>query len=118
MDDPAGEWLGDREVTRDGVTRCELAKLRLLGAAALLGDEAPRVEDASRGRIERARQITAENDALTLHLHARIRHGHRRHERMSVGMQGMRKELLARGVLDDVAEVHHGDALRDLPHDR
>ena len=33
-------------------------------------------------------------------------------------MQGMRKELLARGVLDDVAEVHHGDALRDLPHDR
>ena len=51
-------------------------------------------------------------------LGARVGDRHRREQRLGVGVLRLVVELLAVGDLDDLAEVHHGDAVGDVLHDR
>ncbi len=49
---------------------------------------------------------------------ARVGHRHRGEQRLRVRVQRRRVERVARGDLDDPAEVHHRDAVADMAHDR
>ena len=48
----------------------------------------------------------------------RVGHRHGRHQRAGVRMPRVRVELRRVGVLDDLAEVHHGHAVAHVAHDR
>ena len=46
-----------------------------------------------------------------------MRGGCRAEKEFRIGVAGAREEPIARGDLDDPAEVHHGDAIADVLHD-
>ena len=73
------------------------------------------MEGAARRRVDRGRRVARDDDAKALLL--RIGRRHRAEQRARVRMQRRRVELLGRALLDDLAEVHHRDALADVPHD-
>src|SRR5262245_50364748 len=76
----------------------------------------PGVEAAPRRRVDRARHVTLEQDPLALH--GRIGNRHRRQERLGIRMARVGVELLRRRDLDDLAQVHHCHARRDVLDDR
>jgi hypothetical protein len=100
----------------DEMPRFHFAHRRFLDAAARLGVGAARVEATASGRIDRARHITRENDTPTRRVGIGQRHG--REKRLRVGMERRREEGLAIGQLDDLAQIHHGDAVTDVLDDR
>ena len=86
-------------------------KWRLLHPASVDSDGTARVEAAAWRRVDRARNVTFQNDALALLLHNRVRDRHGRKQRLRVGMEWLAVEFLGIGELDDFAEVHHRDAV-------
>ena len=48
----------------------------------------------------------------------RIGNRNRREQRLRVRVERILVERVAVGELDDLADVHHGDPGRDVPHDR
>ena len=48
----------------------------------------------------------------------RIGQRHRRQQRPRVGVARVAEQLVGRRGLDDLAEIHHGDAVGDVLHDR
>ena len=76
---------------------------------------AARMEVAAARRVDRARHVALEHDALALR--QRIGDRHRREQRLGVRMDRPLVELLGRRELDDLAEVHDGDAVGDVAHD-
>ena len=114
-DDRADDDL-DREVTRDLVTRAELAQLGLLDRAALLRLPATSVEHAAGRRVDRAGQVTLQQDPLALARCSGVGHRHGRQQRVGVGVQRLLVEGVAVGELHDVTEIHHGDAVGDVAY--
>ena len=95
----------------------DLTELRGLLGALGLSDRATGVETAAARRIDRARRIAGEDDALAVLLHIRIRN-------RNCGEQGLRVRVVRLGVqalpigeLDHLAEVHDGHAVGDVLHD-
>src|SRR5262247_536814 len=80
--------------------------------ALLDGDGTARVEDAARGRAERARHLAPQHRALPRQLHRGIGNGHGGEQRLRVRMLGILVERLAIGDLHDLPEVHHGHSVR------
>jgi len=76
--------------------------------------EAPSVEAAAAGWIDRAGHIADQNDPLPLLFHDGIGNGDRGHQGLSVGMPGRLKQHIAAGQLHDSTEVHHGHAVGDF----
>ena len=85
------------------------AQCRLFGPAAVEDERAAGVEAASLRRIDRARHVALEDDGIAVGAGFGQRHG--RKQCLGVGMSWRRKDLAARGHLDDLAEIHHGDAV-------
>src|SRR5690606_38824075 len=78
---------------------------------------AARVEVATGWRVDRARNVTRQDDALTPLLDHRVRDRHRRQESLRVRVQRIGVERIAASRLDALAEVHHGHAIGDVAHD-
>jgi hypothetical protein len=74
------------------------------------------VEVAPGRRADRARDVALQQDALALDLGVGDRH--RGEQRLGVGVARVRVEVLRGRDLDDLAEVHHGDARADVLDDR
>ena len=108
----------DREVAGHLVTGTELAQHRLLDLALLLGLPAAGVEHAAGGRVDRAGQVALQQDALALAGRVGVGHRHGGQQRVGVGVQRLLVEAVAVGQLHDVTEVHHRDAVGDVPDDR
>src|SRR5262249_2059788 len=73
---------------------------------------------AARRRIDRARHLPLHGSESATGLDARIRHRHGVEKRPGVGMQRVVEQLVAIRELDDAAEIHHRDALAEMPHPR
>ena len=93
--------------------RRHLAQCGGFGAAARMRIGAAGVEMTARRRVDRARHVALEDDALAL-ARARLRDRHGRQQRLGVGMQRHLEQALLVGHLDDAAEIHDGDAMRDV----
>src|SRR5262245_57724817 len=103
-------------MARDEVARGELTERRLLlvgrGSRAVV-QRAARVEAAPGRRRERARHVSLEHEVPTRALHRGVRHDRSREERLRVRMLRRPEELRPRRELDDLAEVHDGDAVAE-----
>ena len=80
--------------------------------------EAPGAEPAPRRRVRRARQVALEQDPLAGALAARVGQRDRRQQRLRVRVRRAARTARACRDLDDLAEVHHRDAVGDVPHHR
>jgi len=100
------------QVAGDVVAGEDLAHLRLLLRAALEGVGAAGVEAAARGRVDRARHVALQDDALARRLGVGNRD--RRQERLGVGVLRAGEEGALVGELDDLAEIHDRDAVADV----
>src|SRR5258706_3108342 len=89
---------------------------RLLDGATLTRIRTARAEAATRRRVDSARHITLKHDARA----ARGGFGDRDRgeKRLRIRVPRPREELALVGELDDLAEIHHGDARCDVLHDR
>src|SRR3990172_6477844 len=93
-----------------------LAPLWLEPFANILGERAARVKPATRRRVDRAGDIAFQNDALAFSLDHRVWDGHRREQRLGVRVKRMVVKLISSRQLDDLAQVHYGCAIGDMPH--
>ena len=66
---------------------------------------APRVKTATNRRIQRARDLSTEDNFVARLI--RIRWEGRREEGLGIRMQGIPVELLIPGHLDHLAQIHH-----------
>ncbi|MCP4804430.1 MAG: agmatine deiminase family protein [Proteobacteria bacterium] len=96
--------------------RLQLGHVRLAGRLDVL--VATGVEPAARGWVQRRGHVTGQHDAMPLALLHRVRHGDRAHQRLGVGMLGVVADLGIGPDLDDAAQVHHRDAVADVPDSR
>src|SRR5205823_567812 len=78
-------------------------------------DRASGVEPAAARRVERAGDVAGEHDAVPGAFHHWIRLGHGGQQARGVRVLGPGGELLCRACLHDLAEVHDGDPVRDVP---
>src|SRR4029077_11837445 len=91
------------------------AKRGLVYAATVEGVRAARVEAAALRRVDRAWHIALQDDARARI--ARLRHRHGGEERESVGVLRRGEDLAFLRRLDDLAEIHHRDAMRHMLDD-
>ena len=85
---------------------------RILRATAVLGDRAPRVEPAARRRVDRVRRLALED--LRLGRSRGSRFGTTDSSAFVYGCCGSRTTVARRSLLDDPAEVHHGDPVGEV----
>src|SRR5262249_49730830 len=80
-------------------------EFRPLGLTACDSDRASSMEWTARWRMQRARHLSAQDDAFA---HG-ARHGHRNggEKRAAIGMSRICKQSFVRSDLDDAAEMHH-----------
>src|SRR6478735_7738269 len=90
---------------------CDLAQLRYLRAAPLVGPRAAGAEAAA-GRRRNRRWWLAGRHTLD-GTHVRIGHRDRLQQQVRVGMRGPCEQLLRRPDLAEAAEIHHRDAVAD-----
>src|SRR5690554_3752354 len=67
---------------------------------------------AARGRIERAREITGQNEPLFFA--PRVGTWRGAHQRFCIRMKGSGVELRRRPLFDHTPEVHHGDTMAEV----
>ena len=100
--------VGEREVAGRELSLVHRLEDRLVVAAlGELGVRAPGVEPAARGRIDRARHVALEDDALLRRGEVRVRDGHRGQERPRVRVLRVAVESRPVRHLDDLPQVHH-----------
>src|SRR2546422_6647259 len=89
----------------------------LLGrpAASFEGDGASRMESASGRDIRGIRSLALQDDALPTSV--RVGDRHDGHERLRVGVPRILDQLSRRPFLDDLAQVHDPDAVREDPRE-
>ena len=79
---------------------------------------ATRAEPAAGRGIRGTRNIALQDDPPPCALLPRIRQRNGRKQRLSVRMRGHAEYLIDVSDLDDLAEIHHRNAVGDMPHDR
>ena len=79
-----------------------------------LRPRAPRVEPTPRRRVDRGRNVPFQDDPALRLGELRVGHRHRGHQRARVGVAWLGVEGVPLGGLDDLAQVHHRDAVRDV----
>src|SRR5262249_40746708 len=106
-----GWWLFD---AGDPVTGSLLFEGRdERGAGGVFGRMlAARMEHAAGRRIRGRGYVAAQHDAALLHRRVRDRDG--REQRLRVRHQGLAVEVDGRRELDNLAEIHDGDAIGDV----
>ena len=104
-----------RKMTGNLPAEANLPQRRSLLRAGGLGDRASRVKPAAARRISRAWNVAPDNGRPCLLVSTLSRH--RGQQGLRVGVLGMLVEVLAGGDLDDLAEIHHGHAVRYVTND-
>src|SRR5215213_6678616 len=102
-------------MTRHPLTAFDRPKLRLFRPAAIEHVWTPGVEAATAGRVDRARYVALQDDRVANG--AGLRHRHGRQQRLGVRMPRRGEDLLPWRHLDDLAEIHHGNAVRHMLDD-
>ena len=93
----------------------DINQFRLLRGAFLAAAVAPRVEAAALRRVDGARHITFQH---VLHRgDVRIGNRNRPQQRLRVRMQRVVEQFLLRRNFDDVAQIHHSNAVADVFND-
>ena len=100
------------EVAGHPVARRGFSQDRLFLPAPLLGMRTASVKTASCGRLHGARDIAVQDDALAFG--SRVGSRNRRQQRLGLGMKRAAIEGFLVGDLDQLAEVHHRDAVADV----
>jgi len=90
----------------------EIQLARRSVAADVHGLRAAGMEAAARRRIDGAGHIAFEDDALLSP--AGIDGGHRGKQRLGIGMKWVAVECFAGAAFHDLAQIHHGHAVRDV----
>src|SRR5215212_10622115 len=101
----------------DPVSRLHLTPRGVYVRGFLYRLRATRPEPAPTGGVYGAGQIPGDDYSLAFALVVRVRDGHRREEGAGVGVQRVRVELIAVRQFDQLAEVHHPDAVADVFYD-
>src|SRR4029450_4919785 len=73
-----------------------------------------RGEMAAGGWVDHARRLALEHLLRARRLELGVGDGHRGEQRLGVGVLGIEIELIAGRQLDDLAEIHDGDAGADV----
>ena len=81
------------------------------------GMRTTRMERTAAGWVHRGWWVAGQKDALPLTFAAWIGQWHRADECLCVGMQRVFDNLGGRAKLDDFAEIHHCDPVRDMFYD-
>lgn len=90
----------------------DINQFRLLRGAFLAAAVAARVEAAAFRRVDGARYIAFQH---VLHRgNIRVRNRNRPQQRLRVRMQRVVEQFLLRRNLDDVAQIHHSNAVADV----
>src|SRR5437016_9235414 len=100
------------KMARHPLPRRDFTQQRGLAAAALLRVGAASVEGAAGRRVHRTRYVAGKRALRPLELG--IWNRHRREQGFGIGMQRIEEERLFLRILDDLAEIHHGDAVADM----
>src|SRR6266513_199703 len=98
------------------VAAADVRERRLVDLAAGLGVQTAGVEPAAGRRVDRARDVARQDDPLPPQL--RVRDRHRREQRLRVRMLGVAEQLFGLRQFHDLPEVHDGDPVADVLHDR
>ncbi len=110
--------LVQREVTRRLLCRPEPPQNRLLRGAEILRARAARPEATPRRRVDRARQLAPDPGLCLGALGGRVGHRDRLDQRLGVGVRWPAVDVIAGPQLDDLAEIHDRDPIREVLHDR
>src|SRR5579863_1468442 len=105
-------------MTRRKMSATVVFEGRNFGFAALESDWAARVKTAARRRIYGRRNVAFEHDSLALTLLDGVWNRNCRQERLRIWMQRIFVKRVAIGKLNDLPDVHDGDARRDVADDR
>src|SRR5687768_12964158 len=89
-----------------------------LAEAQIETDRAARVEVAAARRIGRAGEIACDDDTLAVFLDCGIGNRDGQKQRLRIRMLRVIVQFVGRPDLDDLAEVHHGHAVADMPDHR
>src|SRR5699024_7724093 len=93
-----------------------LFHLRLFLEANILCMDATRSEAAHRLRIDGRCDFTLKNDSLFLSTELRNRNS--REKGLCIGVRGVGKQLNRRSLLNETAEVHNSDIIREVVNNR
>src|SRR4051812_18335594 len=105
------------EVARDEVPAFELDQRRIVllrRGRRIVRERAARAEATAGRRRDRARDVALEDDARARALQLGIRYDGGGQQRLRVRVLRGLEELLRRGRLDDLAEVHDRDAVAQV----
>src|SRR5678815_3350090 len=80
------------------------------------GDRATGAESATRGRVNRRRDISNQDRALSRGFRNRVRNGNRRKQCLCVWVEWTVVKFISRGQLNHHAEVHHCHTVADMAH--
>ncbi len=101
------------------MTGLDLAQRGVVDVAeSVLGRRAARVKVAAGRRRGGAGHVAGQHHRAPPFLDHGVGDRHRRKQRLGVGVQGLAVELVVDGELDDATQVHHGDPVGDVAHDR
>src|SRR5699024_10390674 len=74
-------------------------------------------EGTARNFVGRAGKIPRENDAFSCAFYMGVGYGDRRQQRLRVGVLRVVEDLVDVTELDELSEIHHGDAISEVPDD-
>ena len=94
-----------------------LLQFRHLAPAALRRVRAAGMEPAARRWIQRAGDISLQQDALSVTVLLRIRQRYGRQKGLRIGMDRMRTQLIALCQFHQTSQIHDADAVGDMAHD-
>ena len=72
------------------------------------------MERTARRSVGRVGHVTTDDDALSSRSVRVVQFGHDRQQRLGVGMQRRAVEQFGIAEFDDLPEVHHADAVRNV----
>src|SRR5580704_15129755 len=98
------------------MSRLDLAIFRYEPEADILGTRAAGAEDAARRRLRGARYVPLEHDSFAHALDVWIRDRNGGDERARIGVELCAVDLVLGLDFHYLAEIHHGDAIADVPH--
>src|SRR5215207_10309249 len=101
-------------MARRAATGDDWAQLRSLNPSALYGKRAARVEGAGLRGIGRGGDLAGNRPERR---RAALELGHRLHKCRGIRMTRRRVDRRRRSALDDAAEIHHRDAVAEMPDD-
>src|SRR6476659_8264489 len=112
-----GDGSGREGIMAGDTTRSAVScQNRAFLPASVGGEGATRMEAATLRRVDRARDVAGEYDALALAGLSEVGLRHRRDQGLGIGVAGLGEDVTGAAEFDDRAQIHDRDAGRDLAH--